>query len=81
MTDQFTHDFAARQIATNHALLARDAEILAKDTRHLADALARSSTDPRSGDASAIAQAAIQLAAQAARLQGLRDGAAYLGGE
>ncbi|MCX4750968.1 hypothetical protein OG455_41540 [Kitasatospora sp. NBC_01287] len=78
MPDQFTRDFAVRQITTDHALLVRDAEILAKDTRNLADALARSSEDTRSGEASAIAQAALQLAVRAARLQGLRDGAAYL---
>jgi hypothetical protein len=70
MPDQIARDFAARQIALETASLARDA-------RHLADAVAKGETD-HGGDAGRIAQTAMQVAQQAARLAAIRETVSYL---
>lgn len=74
--DTLAAQMAARQIERDLNALAVDATRFAEDAQRFAAGLIRRT--PVAGEASSLAQSALQLAIQAARLDALRDTAAYL---
>lgn len=76
MTDQFAADFAQRQLASELAVLQRDADRLSHTAAAYVTSLQAGHTT--SGDANSIVQQAVQLAQRAARYEGMRETAAYL---
>jgi hypothetical protein len=76
-----TADFTRRQIALEATALRRDADRLAEETRTYAATVgATAAGDPNPGDARRIAELALQVAQQAARLQGIQETAGYTAG-
>ncbi|MEV7770490.1 hypothetical protein [Kitasatospora sp. NPDC086791] len=73
-----TAEFTRRQIALEITTLHRDADRLAEETRRYAATVgATAAGNPAPGDARRIAELALQVAQQAARVQGIQDTADY----
>lgn len=76
MTDDLTRRVLTNQLTHAERSLTRDAERLAAAARQFADSLA--TPGPVSGEAGRLAQAALQVAAQAARVDAMREATSVL---
>ena len=72
-------EFARHQITLEATSLRRDAERLADDVRHYANTVgATPAGNPSPGDAWRIAQLALQMVQQAARLHAIQETTEYM---